>query len=146
MKEEKAKEEREKEEREKEEREKEEREKEERAEEERAEEERAEGSILSRAEDGGADADDGGAVADGKGPVVGHSDGELGEVGQLGITGVKTLLEGLDAGEIRLHDGCVVGVGGHAHEAVYADMGVGTSGGIFIKDGFNFLLGEAAFG
>ena len=33
--------------------------------EERAEEERAEGSILPRAEDGGADADDGGAVADG---------------------------------------------------------------------------------
>ena len=119
--------------------EKEEREKEER-------EERAEGSILPRAEDGGADADDGGAVADGKGPVVGHSDGELGEVGQLGITGVKTLLEGLDAGEIRLHDGCVVGVGGHAHEAVYADMGVGTSGGIFIKDGLYLLLGEAALG
>ena len=63
-------------------------------------EERAEGSVLPRAEDGGADADDGGAVADGKGPVVGHSDGELGEVGQLGITGVQTLLEGLDAGEI----------------------------------------------
>ena len=45
-----------------------EREKEERAEEERAEEERekrAEGSILSRAEDGGADADDGGSVVDG---------------------------------------------------------------------------------
>ena len=40
----------------------------ERAEEERTEEEReerTEGSILSRAEDGGADADDGGAVADG---------------------------------------------------------------------------------
>ena len=64
---------------------------------EREKEERAEGSILPWAEDGGADADDGGAVADGKGPVVGHSDGELGEVGQLGITGVKTLLEGLDA-------------------------------------------------
>ena len=38
---------------------------EERTEEERTEEERTEGSILSRAEDGGADADDGGAVADG---------------------------------------------------------------------------------
>lgn len=132
MKEEKAKE-------EKEEREKEEREKEER-------EERAEGSILSRAEDGGADADDGGAVADGQGPVVGHSDGELGEVGQLGITGVQTLLEGLDAGEIGLDNSVVIGVGGHAHQAVDSDVLVGTSIGIFIKDGLDFLLGEAAFG
>ena len=113
---------------------------------EREKEERAEGSILSRAEDGGADADDGGAVADGKGPVVGHSDGELGEVGQLGITGVQTLLEGLDAGEIGLDNSVVIGVGGHAHQAVDADVLVGTSIGIFIKDGFNFLLGEAAFG
>lgn len=39
------------------------------------------GSVLPRTEDGGADADDGGAVADGEGPVVGHSDGEFGEVG-----------------------------------------------------------------
>ena len=109
-------------------------------------EESAEGSILPRAEDGGADADDGGAVADGKGPVVGHSDGELGEVGQLGITGVKTLLEGLDAGEIGLDNSVVIGVGGHSHQAVDADVLIGTAASIFIKDGFNFLLGEAAFG
>ena len=80
---------------------------EEKAKEEKVEkEERAEGSILPRAEDGGADADDGGTVTDGQGPVVGHSDGELGEVGQLGITGVQTLLEGLDAGEIPSGRGC----------------------------------------
>ena len=107
---------------------------------------RDDGSVLSRAEDGGADADYGGAVTDGQGPVVGHADGKFREVGQLRITGIQTLLEGLDAGEIRLHDGCVVGVSGHAHEAVYADMGVGTSGGIFIKDGLYLLLGEAALG
>ena len=60
---------------------------------ERAEEERAEGSILSRAEDGGADADDGGAVADGEGPVVGHSDGKFGEVCQLRIADIQFLFE-----------------------------------------------------
>ena len=73
-----------------------EREKEERAEEEREEkerEERAEGSILPRAEDGGADADDGGAVADGKGPVVGHSDGKFGEVCQLRVADIQFLFE-----------------------------------------------------
>lgn len=60
---------------------------------ERAEEERAEGSILSRAEDGGADADDGGSVADGEGPVVGHSDGKFGEVCQLRVADIQFLFE-----------------------------------------------------
>ena len=80
-------------EREREERAEEEREKEEREKEEREKEERAEGSILSRAEDGGADADDGGSVADGKGPVVGHSDGKFGEVCQLRVADIQFLFE-----------------------------------------------------
>ena len=80
-------------EREKEERTEEERTEEEREKEERAEEERAEGSILSRAEDGGADADDGGSVADGEGPVVGHSDGKFGEVCQLRVADIQFLFE-----------------------------------------------------
>ena len=77
---------------------------------------------------------------------MGHSDGELGEVGQLGITGVQTLLEGLDAGEIGLDNSVVIGVGGHSHQAVDADVLIGTAAGIFIKDGLDLLLGEAAFG
>ena len=92
------------------------------------------GSVLPRTENGGADADDGGTVAGGEGPVVGHSYGELGEVGQLGITGVQALFEGLDAGEIGLDYRLVIGVGGHSHQAVDADVPVGTSAGIFIKD------------
>ena len=37
-------------------------------------------------------------------------------------------------------------MGGHAHQAVDADVLIGTAAGIFIKDGLDFLLGEAAFG
>ena len=77
---------------------------------------------------------------------MGHADGKFCEVGQLRITGVQALFEGLDAGEIGLDNSVVIGVGGHSHQAVDADVLVGTSIGIFIKDGFNFLLGEAAFG
>ena len=91
-------------------------------------------SVLPRAEYGGADADDGGAVADGERPVVGHSDGEFGEVGQLRVTGIQVLFEGLDAGEIGLDKRFVIGVGGHAHQTLDADVLIGTSAGIFIKD------------
>ena len=77
---------------------------------------------------------------------MGHADGELGEVWELGVTCIQTLFEGLDAGEIGLNYRIVIGVGGHAHKAVDSDMPVGTSAGIFIKNRLYFLLGQAAFG
>lgn len=101
-------------------------------------------SVISSAEDGGAEADEGASLLNGNLPVVAHTHGYFLKVGLVGKPSLFQFnVDVMQVFEFTSHLQHVVGIGGHTHDADNTDI---VKLGVVLQQFFGFTGVESELG